>query len=647
MVVSFRRFFLWTACALMAAWACGAGTAPASDLPLAPRDTVDWAINLPELTVTATRIPTTVHNAPASITRIDSTALVASGSATVADVLERRSSVHIRRASAYGLASASSRGSGASQTLVLLDGHRIANPQLGQTDLSLIPSVLLQSVEVMQGPAAPLYGSDGMGGAVHLRTRAPAEPALALTTQAGAFGQHGGDLLVGDRTGNWSWVAAARYEHLQGDFPYEDRARFPVETVRRDNADRTQYSAFVSTHTANTDRSRVAALVTATNRGLPGTSSLAANTERQRDRSARMWGHHRWRLASGTLTTRGFAQYDAIRYRNPEQSIDDTGHTYVASTEAEWEGGVAEAWRLNTGLSAQSSWARHPSLRSQATQQHAGLAVSAVRTGDRVRWYPAVRVDAYRVPEGANRVATAPRLGINLTPLPAYDALRLKAHVGRAFRMPTLNDRYWQPGGVPDLRPERGWSADAGVRWQRASTHASLTIFEQRHTDRIVWTPTTQGFWAPQNVQRVRTRGVEADAATMIRMLPYVDITAGFSAAFTDARDRSNPESSSYNQPLRYTPRTTFTPYVTASVGALALDVNVRRIGRRYTTSDGSRSRAPYLTADTQLRVEQQWNDLSVQLRLQVENLFNTDYTLLNNQPVPPRHGTVSLRAQL
>jgi len=608
-------------------------------------DTLDRVVDLPTLTVTATRIPTTAHDAPANISTIDSAAIAQTGGATAADVLEQRSGLHIRRSSAYGLASPSIRGGGAAQTLVLLDGHRIANPQLGQTDLSLLPASLLQSVEVMHGPAAPLYGSDGMSGAVHLRTQTPTEPMVTLTTTAGAFGERGGSLLAGNRVASWAWVATGAYTQHEGDFPYDDEARFPPETVRRDNADRTQYNAYVALRPAHSDRTRIAAMATATNRGLPGPSSLSANNERQHDRTVRVWGHQRWPLGPGTLTTRAFGQYDAIRYQNPDRSINDTGHTYVTQAEAEWEGPLAERWMLNSSLSAQSSWARHPSLRQRARQQHLGGVGSAVWTYNRVRLYPAVRVDAYRVPEGTNRVAAAPRIGANVQPWAGYEALRVKAHVGRSFRMPTLNDRYWQPGGVPDLRPEQGWSIDTGVRWAQNGHQAELTAFQQWHTDRIQWRP-VQGVWSPRNVQRVHTHGVEAEAASRWTIAP-IALTTGLHATYTNARDRSDPETSSYNQQLPYVPRATFKPYAGLHLGPLRVDAHARYVGPQLTTSDGTQHRDGYWTLETQARLKQQWDPLTLALTLRIHNALNTEHTLQNNQPVPPRHGSLSLRITL
>ena len=38
--------------------------------------------------------------------------------------------------------------------------------------------------------------------------------------------------------------------------------------------------------------------------------------------------------------------------------------------------------------------------------------------------------------------------------------------MARSYRAPTLNERYWVPGGNPALLPEAGWGSEAGLRHQ-------------------------------------------------------------------------------------------------------------------------------------------------------------------------------------
>jgi len=79
------------------------------------------------------------------------------------------------------------RGLGASRTLVLLDGRRPGpagtRGQVGAFDLNVIPSVILQRVELLKDGGGSIYGSDGIGGVVNLITRKSVDqPTLIFET---------------------------------------------------------------------------------------------------------------------------------------------------------------------------------------------------------------------------------------------------------------------------------------------------------------------------------------------------------------------------------------------------------------------------------------------------------------------------------
>ncbi len=71
-----------------------------------------------------------------------------------------------------GQANVSLRGLGTTSTLVLLDGRRLmpANGN-GVVDLNIIPSSLIESVEVITGGASAVYGSDALAGVVNFKLK--------------------------------------------------------------------------------------------------------------------------------------------------------------------------------------------------------------------------------------------------------------------------------------------------------------------------------------------------------------------------------------------------------------------------------------------------------------------------------------------
>ena len=66
---------------------------------------------------------------------------------------------------------ASLRGLGAPRTLILVDGQRYTTDIFGQTDLSTIPSSLIDHVEILQDGASAIYGSDAIAGVINIITK--------------------------------------------------------------------------------------------------------------------------------------------------------------------------------------------------------------------------------------------------------------------------------------------------------------------------------------------------------------------------------------------------------------------------------------------------------------------------------------------
>ena len=62
------------------------------------------------------------------------------------------------------------RGLEARRTLVLMDGHRLGpSNKFGTVDVSVIPEMLVSSVEAVTGGASAAYGADAVAGVVNFR----------------------------------------------------------------------------------------------------------------------------------------------------------------------------------------------------------------------------------------------------------------------------------------------------------------------------------------------------------------------------------------------------------------------------------------------------------------------------------------------
>ena len=132
-----------------------------------------------KIQVTGSRIKRVDMEGALPVTVIDRAAIEFSGQTSVADLLRNTSfnSTGSFRpqsgSSAQGVSQINLRGLGASRSLVLVDGRRLArSPSTGATqDLNGIPAAAVERIEILTDGASAVYGSDAIGGVVNIITR--------------------------------------------------------------------------------------------------------------------------------------------------------------------------------------------------------------------------------------------------------------------------------------------------------------------------------------------------------------------------------------------------------------------------------------------------------------------------------------------
>ena len=591
-------------------------------LPALGAQVADSTVVLPPLTVTAARLPVSTLEAPVRTQVLDRRAIFESGSTTVADLLRQRASLYVRHYTG-GLSTLSQRGGTASQTLILLDGHRIASPQLGQLDLSLLPTILLDDVEITSGAGGALFGTDAVGGVVNLHT-APSAHLLSVRVGTGAWGRRNAAARASTQFGRLIGSVAGEVDRFTGNYPYWNSGVFPPRYTRREGGDRLKRSLYGSLTWAGADSEwRLSTWYNDSERGLPTIYSTLPKQERQWDEHLRLWTHGKRSRTWGSFKASSLVQFGALRYLNPQLRLDNTGRSFISTTQLNLELMPIRDWRFGAGIEAGYGQADHPSLRQENAERHFAAYAHAIRRWRRFAVYPALRLDYYVRPRTVRPVS--PRLGLNVR---LMRGIHLKGSVARAFRMPTFNDRFWQPGGNPDLRPERGWSYDAGLIWARGMFQAELTAFTFRLRDQIVWQPLAAGYWAPLNVSRIATRGLEATVEFQKPLAIHMHTGGG--VVWT----RVEQHSDSF---LRLIPR----QEVKSNAHIRWRFVSVRATAH-YT---GARAVTPVTQSDAILLLHVQMGVYVGPLSVGIygENLLNVCYEYLPANPMPPRQARLDL----
>ncbi|HEX8387314.1 MAG TPA: Plug domain-containing protein, partial [Rubricoccaceae bacterium] len=242
-----RFRFLGSAALLLVVALASAVGARAQGAPGSPAGPVE-PDTLGTVTVSAARVAVDTHEAPVHAVVVGREALDDAAARSVADALAARTPVVVRRYGPGGLASVSVRGSGAQQTLVLLDGLPLSDPQLGQVDLSLLPAALVESVEVVAGAASGLYGSGALGGVVGLTTGGPS--GVRASAEAGAWGERRLSARAVGGRGAFQGVVAAEASRSDGDYAVPDPTLLGAPRVRREGFDTRQTSVYAAARAA-------------------------------------------------------------------------------------------------------------------------------------------------------------------------------------------------------------------------------------------------------------------------------------------------------------------------------------------------------------------------------------------------------------
>lgn len=131
-----------------------------------------------DIVVTGSRIARRDYSSNTPVVTIGEQAIEKTGSVTIDTVLKQLPQFVGSTGSStnsngnQGQANVQLRGLGRQRTLVLLDGRRIIPSNSdGSVDTNILPSLLLENVEIITGGASAVYGSDAIGGVVNLKLR--------------------------------------------------------------------------------------------------------------------------------------------------------------------------------------------------------------------------------------------------------------------------------------------------------------------------------------------------------------------------------------------------------------------------------------------------------------------------------------------
>jgi len=519
---------------------------------------------------------------------------------SVPELLRRVPGVQV--SSAGGLPLLSLRGTGTAQTLVLVDGQRIASATSGFARLDYLAIDNIERVEVIRGPRSSLYGADAIGGVIQIFTRG-GKPGINPEVRLAAGS---------DQTFQRSLSLAAGTE--------QTRIHLGASLDERDGFD-----------------------ITRDNRGAD------QDNDGQRNKALHLKLDHQfdanWKGGLSLNDQRGKNEYDDAYEFEPGTPQDEFR---VSSYSGYLDGRLTDIW--NSRLELGRSFDRNRAVGSNyndgllETTRHSAAWINRVQLSERQQlglgsdWYED-RLDATTTYQEDSRDNLAffaqhsfqgehfgTELGLRhddnqqfgshnswnaAFSLPVGQSQRWILSYGEGFRAPTFTDLYAPPawGPNPDLKPETSKTYELQWRGEFDETQLEAALYRTDLEDMIAWGGTRM-----ENVSQARINGFEASAAREL-----LGWQASLGVSIIDPRDRDSGHT------LARRAKRTLSIDLDRTFGALSAGAGWHVSSARYDTITNTRELSGYgifdLRAAWQSHPELRWE-------AKVNNLFDRDYAL-------------------
>ncbi|MFA5971115.1 MAG: TonB-dependent receptor [Lentimicrobiaceae bacterium] len=605
--------------------------------------TSDSVYSIRGVEIKADRI--SLFSAGLKIEKIDSITRSIRQGISIAALLSEQSPVFLRSYSPGGIASLSLRGTNSSQSGVFWNGINLNQPNLGMTDLSRISVFEFSAISIQPGGASALLGSGVIGGSLHLSNTMNFSTPLhssALLSVSGIGGtatalklSAGSSKLAysGSMSGDWN----------QNNFYFTD---FTGNRKRLEHALAKSVSTIHQAEYILNKKQRLTAgfWYQATDRQIPPTMTMSSSDQRQWDqaiRSSLQWSYT-GNKQSFILRTAFIDEKEYFESKNA--LIDALYHVNTFQTDFEYKRSLGKQITLGSGTTGHLIRADIPTYNGIELQPEGSiwLAFSYIQPKSGIKSVLNLRQDfskGYKVP-------FCPSLG---SEIPISKQISASFGASRNFRVPTMNDRFWIPGGNPDLLPESSWNLQAGMVYESKQgkyIQSRITVdFYSLFIDNLIqWVPGDAGIWSAQNVQKVWSRGIEITSKTDFQMFGFKGyFRFGYNYTPSTFREITAGDSSVLNKQLIYIPLHKVVETFYAGKGAYYAMFAYSLTGQRFVQSDNSKSLPAYSILDFYTGAAFKTRILNFRLQAEIHNIFNKTYQSILYYPEPGRYYSVNL----
>jgi iron complex outermembrane receptor protein len=397
------------------------------------------------------------------------------------------------------------RGGGFEQTLMLINGIKMTDPQTGHHIMNIpIPLQAIQRVEVMKGPASRIYGQNAYAGAINIVTMLPENRGLNVQAYGGDFGMKGisavSSLPIKLPFGKYKQTLSVSHDASNGHWYNSD---YKVSNI------------FYEGGMELNDKNELRTMIGYSDRKF-GANGFYTNRFPDQWESIQTFLaslSHTYNYENFYLQSRAYwrKNTDEFRLRRNEPAFFTNNH--VSDVLAlEFNGRhVSKIGTSGFGIEGRKEQIESSNLGNRERSFLGVFAEHRIEFWDDFDFRAGVYSNYYN--EYGWKHFPGAELGYQIT-----HSSRVYTNYGASYRIPSFNDLYYEdPSNFsnPDLDPEEAQSFEVGYKLNKQRLRFEFVYFHRYTENLIDWNRQPSEIvpnpnrWTPRNISEVTFQGIE------------------------------------------------------------------------------------------------------------------------------------------
>ena len=551
---------------------------------------------------------------------------------SIDQILEGETINYLKHYGPGTLSSISTRGGNAQQTSLIYNDFVLNNPLNGMVDFSTIPSVFFNSVSVLYGISSSNLANGALSGAVVLEDNQEGKSFIEAGSVQGSYQQNSNFLKINYNKRKLQTSINIFRKSALNNYSYLD---LNDDKKTQENASLNHLALMSSTKISlGKSEFKIIYFGQIIEREIPSGFLESPSSAFQNDVNHRIFSSLKHRFLNSYVQFKSAYYDEKNTYTDSVRSIFGNNPCKTFINQIDFSKSINNFNILKINLTNSLASSNGNNYLGKAEINRTSITGSYKLNNPKYRLKHLITSSVLFDDKNLSPLTFSYSLKREF-----YNNFNLYFNAGKVYRFPTINDLFWSPGGNLDLLPEKGYTSDIGVIWNKNIHKVSLSfepsLYSRWIDNWILWQP-NGSFWSPMNVKKVWNRGIETSSKFHFKnkkiIYEFTLKTAYNMSTNINVYDANN---NSLDKQLIYTPHYKLVFKSQINYKDFTLTYLHNYTGYRFTSRDNESFLPSFNLGRLFLSFRLKLKNNSAKIFYKINNLYNTNYQVVLNRPMP------------